>query len=1277
MVTYATFVLLNLGKDEIVRSVLSESPGVASLKLGAGASFITLLSDNSDPPRLHFIANMPPHSGDRPLFNGYLARLFTRATVLTNHVLSREAGDSDYSGLFHTLFNDDDRGRYLVNTPVEVVFTYAEFVREQLVGASHSFQLADAPHGCGDGIPTLIAYMARKGKRPENGKSDSFWSPPDGVNCFYECLYRAFELHGSTLIRPYADRLITPTDRVSEATSIDAYLVKIASTNIAPQIYVLRTLQGPDTAVINGTTYNSSQLLAYFELERSTPPKANGLAYNPRLLSLRRTNSPHHFALCTNLTALSSYLCACCNKWGPLQHIGDCVLCECGTFYRALGGRGSHLSSCRKRKEAEVPKKKSKSSELVKMEDPNPLYYDPNGYEPRTWKVGQYFADFETACLGGEAHVVYCAVLTPFEGKSIVFKGKHALYHFIEHLIKNKVWGHIWFHNGGKFDFHFLLNELLSCNDTLKYFTEKKPELEILSRGTKIISFALKSGVATLHFRDTLSFMQGSLSKLCKDFGVEEHLAKTSFDHEKIKTWDDVTTHINEASKYCVQDTVALRELYKKFQEVLWGIAPIPINISVSLPGHGLSIMTRLIGPELTSRIHVPSRELYLLCRRAYIGGRVMATRGYFKSTGEDDHLMMFDVVSLYPTVMSTKRFPTGVPKILRALNKTGLGKKYLEVLQTPNLDALLTKKAHKCFDERTIWNVDLSCPEDIHLAFIMSRDPTTGKSTQDLLPKKDIWVTGVELLEALKLGYTVTETYNLVVWPQSEIIFTPYIDAMFNLKKAHSANKNSAGYQTGKNGMNAVSGKFGQKVVDQRTYITPLGVSKKKSGEGVRDIELVLSANKDSIVGMKVVESKEGKVTLPTQLSVFILAHARVFMSRFHSKIDGYKTPTNTLLYTDTDSMIVHRRVEPALRAYLGSALGSLDDEFPGRKIVEAVFLAPKTYSLTLEDSAGETFYKVRCKGIPHRGDVFKRDTIDTLTPITPEEKKLKLEGSVKLGVRYYFMTTEANGVKSTRLIPNLDTNVFKSLLLGQCTIEVGFGTLQRDARKDGQVNRYTITPKWMLRGLNITSWWAKEGCPRVMNSHKDPLSRHRDLTLPKGFTGPHVSIHEDALPTVDPTQPTDVGGMELDLPDSPYIDFDFVNTLHAESSAHRGPPADAPTEESFKDFLELLHPQLGAHKQSTPAFEIIDDLEMDVELTARPPRVPFPATQAYSSPTQNADLRELEDVDGFLNLAADDADAHPLFRENRDLRKQLEEYQFPSTPGQDVESIEDSSSD
>src|SRR5260221_200683 len=91
-------------------------------------------------------------------------------------------------------------------------------------------------------------------------------------------------------------------------------------------------------------------------------------------------------------------------------------------------------------------------------------------------------------------------------------------------------------YNGSGFDFYFLIDKLIESNINIENI--------ILSNG-KVMSFTFGKNNKVF---DLYLFIMTSLDKACKDFKIKN--AKSSFDHKKMKTWDDIETYKLEVLPY-------------------------------------------------------------------------------------------------------------------------------------------------------------------------------------------------------------------------------------------------------------------------------------------------------------------------------------------------------------------------------------------------------------------------------------------------------------------------------------------------------------------------------------------------------------------------------------------------------------------------------------------------------------------------------------------------------------------------------------------------------
>ena len=62
---------------------------------------------------------------------------------------------------------------------------------------------------------------------------------------------------------------------------------------------------------------------------------------------------------------------------------------------------------------------------------------------------------------------------------------------------------------------------------------------------------------------DLCNFTMTSLKDACNDYKISAEKCKSEFNHEKIKSWEDVEFYRNEVVPYLQLDLVSMKELYK------------------------------------------------------------------------------------------------------------------------------------------------------------------------------------------------------------------------------------------------------------------------------------------------------------------------------------------------------------------------------------------------------------------------------------------------------------------------------------------------------------------------------------------------------------------------------------------------------------------------------------------------------------------------------------------------------------------------------------------
>lgn len=972
--------------------------------------------------------------------------------------------------------------------------------------------------GCYSEAPSYVQKLLSKTKKSERDKY-YFMPTTPGLGCFEECLSAYFKRYPrpQQLSRATQDTLAKIRGRAVDIRIITVIAQELGVAFLLHEVTSI-TAAPADLLEIGG--------VARDKVGNVIIPRAIGVADTTiHLLSFSQTTTPikHVALLWVSATAANKASCAKCGEWlvttrpprsntsttvtceSPwVEHINNCSLCVCGRFARK---DGAHYLTCKKGK--------------IEGEGSSALEVPVQVGDKKQVLQNQYFADMECATFGGEYHVPYCIAVKNIAKELVWFHvGRDCLSQFITYLHHPSVKGYLWFHNGSGYDTNFLIQGLLE-----KAKVDGKPvDFNIISKGSRVYSFNIdKPNKAKLSVRDMFLFLPISLAKLCKDFAIPNESSKTSFDHSKIKTWEDVETHRKEIIRYCISDVKALQAVYKVFMPALYEICPILPATKITLSGLAYDIWCTIAGKDVISRIHAPRfRYEYEIARKAYFGGRVHLTRRSFESqyyncfnpdhpdyalddngvfTGHfegNDFLKMVDIVSLYPAMMRKYKYPCGKPTLTKVRDPILFA---AEQLCDPSDGA---DPHWKTFWMTSMLLVDVSPPEVLAIPYLMSRDEEGGniQGGNEIIQQ---WYTGIDLYEARKIGYIITKCYAYLQWPNSCMLFDTYINAMFKVKNDNAHNKTGGLYVGAKWAMNSVSGKLAQKVIETNTRV----VSSLDALEG--DIPESIDEIFGGFLVTLPVEKK--KYNFPTYLSPMILSYARRHMSKIMRSVGGYQNSKYSYLYTDTDSLIVTQETFDRIpEKYKGKELGQLEDEYPDGVIVAGKFLAPKTYSLAIVKN-NKMHYKVRAKGIPHRGDVFDvtqvaelnsdENTGEELFPLRYNTEVNDDTPFVELGTRKYLIYSDRADEKTR--VPYIDCDIMDRVLQGDTFCDVIYGSLERAPTVRGEGKQhFQVRPKWCVRSLSINNWWRNSWCTRQIEgipmSDFVPLKSH----LPPNYTPP-----------------------------------------------------------------------------------------------------------------------------------------------------------------------------
>lgn len=362
-----------------------------------------------------------------------------------------------------------------------------------------------------------------------------------------------------------------------------------------------------------------------------------------------------------------------------------------------------------------------------------------------------------------------------YDGKEfILFEGRDCIKEFLEFYLCHRFRGHICFaHNGGKFDFSFLLKELCQGEFKGKYM------IQPMRVGSRIIQIRIEDRNRNVwELRDSIALLPFSLKELTTKFKV--HDVKGEFDHEKIN-WNNWQKLKEEWLPYLVADCKGLHQVLTIDEQ--WTIRKFNVSFRrcVTLAQQAMQIF-RVNFLEIAIPTY-ESREKDI--RRAYYGGRTEI----FQLTGENLHY--YDVNSLYPFVMKNYNMPVGIPV-----------KNYCFTL-----------------DKFGIAYVEVEAPADIQIP-VLPYKQKTKQGYKLIFPKGRFtgWYCTPELQKAAELGYKIKIFYGYEF--QQAKLFEKYVDQLYEIKE--NSESGSVDYIKSKLLMNSLYGKFGQHREKEQVVMFP-----------------------------------------------------------------------------------------------------------------------------------------------------------------------------------------------------------------------------------------------------------------------------------------------------------------------------------------------------------------------------------------------------------------------------------------------------------------------
>lgn len=651
--------------------------------------------------------------------------------------------------------------------------------------------------------------------------------------------------------------------------------------------------------------------------------------------------------------------------------------------------------------------------------------------------------------------------------------------------------------------------------------------------------------------KDLYLSIQLSLKEACKKWKVDQQYCKGDFDHSKVYNWATAEQHKEEVLDYLKLDVLALAELYKIYSKIALDTFKIDIYHSISPSQYAMQCWINMFGDgDNFPNIYIPhfGKEENDF-RAAYYGGRVTPQRKEYESedfcqhideNGDLDYdkvtkfLFNADVNSLYPAVQFSHLYAHGRWKYLstigckRAINK-------LNLLQDEE------------WINRCQFKVNISCPKDLITPFLVERDEKTGSLKHTLDDKKGTWYWGCELIEAIILGYKVTEVLEVIQFEKCSDLFSRYVNLCWqgrlnNPKKGVNANPVLNLFF--KLMMNRLTGKFGQKshscniAIFSTSFIYSSEEIKSQFKEilnRINDFTPIFCEN-ENIALMLDLDNEDKNPDYPIYLSAQILARSRVRMSQIMRKGECYLRPSHAIYYTDTDSLVVPECVYPLWQkaGLLGSNLGQLScdmhewesekevKEAQFSKVVKGIWAAPKgPYSLVYVDPGQKKLMeKIRTKGIPHPMGpfVYRDDNEDKISLSTHKEIKHVINWIENPG--QYIIPTQFIGKKFYLYAPNREENEQGEKEL-KCYFakHLNFTLIQQMMQRDGILTclfggmkktflgrdgrMMEIQPDAVRRIPCKTNWWEEKALRRFEED-----ATVFDLSYPIGYQRGRESI-------------------------------------------------------------------------------------------------------------------------------------------------------------------------
>jgi len=476
------------------------------------------------------------------------------------------------------------------------------------------------------------------------------------------------------------------------------------------------------------------------------------------------------------------------------------------------------------------------------------------------------------------------------------FEGKNCMRDFLQFYLTKKHRNTVTFaHYGGKFDFTSMHETLVTCEE----FQQFIPKIVYVNGGIMILRVVDKHKNAW-QFRDSSYLLKDGLAKLCKNFKPKTRKLKMPpYPFYK---------HKPQWRKYCLNDCISLAMILEIFSDVLVN----KIGGSIGLTASSTALRT---WRKKFQKYPLPTYYYWnKFIRKGYYGGRCEVFTMYAPGKA-----YLYDVKSMYPSVMVKNEFPMSSPR------------------------KMFYQDAWDCTERCGFMECDVITPEDLDIPVLPYRNPTNDK----LLFPLGNWTATYEFTQikkALQMGYKITP--HRAIEFEGDYLFTDYVRTIYPYKE----DKQGALAGVAKLLMNGLYGKYAERP-EREIIIT----------EPEADIEgtFPISGDPMGYTTKKII--KYGAHHLPA-ISAKVTALAQI---KLYEAFEYIHNRRGTIYYTDTDSVITNVKIPSGVK---------LGDWELKEEITRGIFFAPKAYCYEYYDQEEQKYKLIqKIKG-------FSKDFTKTL---------------------------------------------------------------------------------------------------------------------------------------------------------------------------------------------------------------------------------------------------------------------------------------------------------